>query len=349
MCAENRTIDAKTHQPKMLVSIASATVAFALSKGMTMQQVESAAGISGFDLVNPDGRISDNVMPDLWRTMSSKFPDSSLPIQMARSAPFSVFGGLAHGSQFAKDLRSAINLLVRNRMVLADNLHMELVETEDAAEVTISHPNDGMDFGCSNEFGTALFHRLIKETLEIDNAVRHVDFSHAARGGIDDYLEHFGVPVRFEQSVTRLILHKECLDLPISHASAELYKYVTLHYDQTLRRLERQTLPSELLRLHRAVSENVSMGEFSGQLAAARANMSLRSAQRLAFKHGTSLQELIDQSRLESAQHLLADANLDIHTIASVLGYSDDRSFRRAFKRWTNQSPAKYRKSLTGS
>ena len=71
--------------------------------------------------------------------------------------------------------------------------------------------------------------------------------------------------------------------------------------------------------------------------------MSLRSAQRLAAGEGFSLQQLIDGVRLESATCLLDDPSLRMDAIAFTLGYSDDRAFRRAFKRMTGMSPSEYR------
>ena len=71
--------------------------------------------------------------------------------------------------------------------------------------------------------------------------------------------------------------------------------------------------------------------------------MSKRTAQRVAGKAGYSVKQLIDAIRLESAICLLDDASLRLDAIAFSLGYSDDRAFRRAFKRMTGKTPDEYR------
>jgi hypothetical protein len=63
----------------------------------------------------------------------------------------------------------------------------------------------------------------------------------------------------------------------------------------------------------------------------------------------TSFQSLLDEDRRERAFELLRSTNATSEHIASQLGFSDVRSFRRAFKRWTGKPPSKYRAELESS
>ena len=53
--------------------------------------------------------------------------------------------------------------------------------------------------------------------------------------------------------------------------------------------------------------------------------------------------------RSATANQLLSDPELNLVDVALSFGYSSDSAFRRAFRRWTGQSPAEYRRSLAGS
>ncbi|MCB9751252.1 MAG: helix-turn-helix transcriptional regulator [Myxococcales bacterium] len=70
----------------------------------------------------------------------------------------------------------------------------------------------------------------------------------------------------------------------------------------------------------------------------------LRSLQRRVHDEGTSLRALIDEARLAGARELLGDDRLSIDEVAFLLGYSELRSFTRAFKRWTGVTPARFRR-----
>ena len=54
---------------------------------------------------------------------------------------------------------------------------------------------------------------------------------------------------------------------------------------------------------------------------------------------------LIDEVRAATARQLLSDPKLSLFEISLALGYSTESAFRKAFRRWTGQSPAHYRRS----
>lgn len=160
------------------------------------------------------------------------------------------------------------------------------------------------------------------------------------------YVDYFGVPVDFNASEISLILKPEKLDEPIKQANVELFNYVQTHLSGVKKQIEAAKEPKELKALRNAAAENARAGLFSAVSVAAAANMSVRTAQRIAAENGTTVQGLIDKIREHSAMELLRDNRNDIGSIAFLLGYSDERAFRRAFQRWTGQTPSDFRKQL---
>jgi hypothetical protein len=57
-----------------------------------------------------------------------------------------------------------------------------------------------------------------------------------------------------------------------------------------------------------------------------------------------SFGEYVRKLRIEKASQLLTDPNLSLAEVAYLTGFSDQSHFTRIFKRYTSQSPAKYRK-----
>ncbi|MEM6793073.1 MAG: AraC family transcriptional regulator ligand-binding domain-containing protein [Acidobacteriota bacterium] len=342
MTDQNRTVRAKFSQPKGHASIASTTAAYALSRGWSMEKIHQACGLSGMALVHPSGRLPDETLPRLWLALWREWPDEAVPIHMARAAPMSSMAGLAEGMQFAESLRQALELLTENSIVLADRLQLELIEVEGTALLRGCHPADVIDGGRAAAMASALMARLVRESLGVEDAIERVNLACSPWGPMADYLEFFGVPVEFDLPANELIFRPGSLDAPISQANTELFAYVVQNFAHAAARLKRQGFPAQLDQLRQAISENASNREFSSRAAAERAFMSQRSAQRLAAAHGYSLRGLIDQVRAVYAEELLSDPRITIGRVARLLGYSDERAFRRAFKRWTGQSPSQF-------
>lgn len=74
-----------------------------------------------------------------------------------------------------------------------------------------------------------------------------------------------------------------------------------------------------------------------------------RTLQRRLQDEGLQFSEVRERARHAIAAAWLADPRQNLETIAERLGFSDRRSFTRAFTRWSGQSPSMYRKSLTQS
>ena len=60
---------------------------------------------------------------------------------------------------------------------------------------------------------------------------------------------------------------------------------------------------------------------------------------------GTSYQKIKDNLRRERAISLLVDEGLSVEEVSHRVGFSESRSFSRAFAQWTGMTPRDYRKT----
>ncbi len=75
----------------------------------------------------------------------------------------------------------------------------------------------------------------------------------------------------------------------------------------------------------------------------AAAGMSARTFQRQLNGEGASFSELLADVRRSETLKRLKEGNLTITSIATDLGYSDQTTFTRAFRRWTGVPPSRFR------
>lgn len=78
---------------------------------------------------------------------------------------------------------------------------------------------------------------------------------------------------------------------------------------------------------------------------AAQMHCSVRTLQRQLKRHDLDFQSIVDEYRYHVACQLLQQPH-PLNQIAAQLGYADQSAFGRAFKRWSGQTPKRYRQQL---
>jgi len=81
----------------------------------------------------------------------------------------------------------------------------------------------------------------------------------------------------------------------------------------------------------------------SAEALAALLHTSARSLHRQLKDEGASLQTLKDAVRREQAENLLLRTHRPLKQVAQAVGFQNEKSFIRAFKGWTGQTPADFR------
>lgn len=109
------------------------------------------------------------------------------------------------------------------------------------------------------------------------------------------------------------------------------------------RTLERRRGPNSFEgKVRRLLDETPGMT--SSQSIAEEFSMSASTLKRRLQSEGTTFRELLESSLAERAKLRLVDPLMSVGAVASDLGYTDVSNFSHAFKRWTNQSPSRFRK-----
>ena len=83
------------------------------------------------------------------------------------------------------------------------------------------------------------------------------------------------------------------------------------------------------------------IAELAGQL-----HMTQQTLHRRLKAEGSSYQRVKDSIRRDDALMLLTKEKRSVFEVAEALGFSDTRSFSRAFKQWTGMTPREYRRFL---
>jgi AraC-like DNA-binding protein len=142
---------------------------------------------------------------------------------------------------------------------------------------------------------------------------------------------------RFERADdNRISFDAEYLDQPTMMGSPAVNRMLLEICDSEIEQLhKRQGLAGEV----RAALITNGCRTMGHESLARRLNMTERSLRRRLRAEGTSFRQLHEELQMQAAIGYLRDTAITVEAIAENLGYSDTANFRRAFRRWTGQTP----------
>jgi AraC-like DNA-binding protein len=275
--------------------------------------------------------------------------DPFLGATVARDRRPGSYGVLEFVSRSAPTLGDAIAQILRFQRLVLDHAGIELVVHGGAAKL-----QHDIGVGAAGVARQASEFALGTEVLFFRSITgRHlcpqrVWFAHARPAGpLDPLVDLFGTrELAFEARSNGVELAAVELELPLVGADAALHDFLARH---ALRELPQPAEDDVRPALRRVLSRALATGAPSAQAAARALGMTTRTLQRRLADAGTTFQGEVERTRQELATMYLADRTLSIAEVGFLLGYADQRSFLRAFRRWTGTAPSAYRATLPGT
>ena len=170
-------------------------------------------------------------------------------------------------------------------------------------------------------------------------------FEHSApkdKALLEEYRSVFGCEVLFGQPYSAIVTNQEMLAYRLRQPDPMLFSTLEAHAAQKLHELGLigNSLAQKVqLRIRALIDDGMPRKE----QVAVDLGMTERTLHRRLQDEGTTWQVLLDQVRDDLACALLRDTDQPQTEIAEKLGYSDTRSFQRAFKRRCGDTPGNWR------
>lgn len=225
--------------------------------------------------------------------------------------------------------------LVEFDVVIEDNSAVILMDFNDRIDDEYHFLRDAAMSGAFN---------VIRSKYGISAPFTRVEFDYDAPSDFKQYESFFDAPIKFSAGRNAYVLSLDLFHQSSDSFNADVFAVSTQQCEKELQILEDtvdlvQKVRSDLLH---------TTGQLPRQeIIAEQLSMTTRTLRRQLNKLGTSYQELLDEVRKQRAIEYLDDQQQSIADIAFLLGYSDEASFRKAFKRWTGCSPRNYRLAPT--
>ena len=164
-------------------------------------------------------------------------------------------------------------------------------------------------------------------------------FAHRRPDDVGPYRRFLMAPLVFDADDYSLVFARGWLGHRLPKPDVELERLLKKHV-AALETAKGHRFPDQV---RSVLSSALLTGHASAPEVAALFSMHVRTFSRRLRESGTSFRALLDEQRLELASRMLRDTNMDVGEIAAALGYADVSAFGRAFRRWNDATPARWR------
>ncbi len=311
--------------------------------GLDLQSVLEEAGVDPRVLETPDALVPLLDVMRLFMVVLQHTRDRGLGFEMGRRVKARSYQVLGYVVLSSGTLREAIHRLLRFEK-LAGNLGHTEMEQPDSGLVRLKWfcPISGAPAVHVREAAVTGWVAFARQLSERQHHPVRVCFTHAAPPDTARYEEFFQCPVCFEADFDGVELDSSLLDIPLDSADPVL---------NLLMEREAVTLLSDYdssTNLVNAVRSQIYQllveGEPTVEVVAERMGLAARTLRGRLRRQGVGFQELVDGLRRSLAEIYLEDPRLSLTDIALLLGFSEQSSFTRAFRRWRGESPAAFRR-----
>ncbi len=317
-------------------------------RGMPADGALRKAQIAPQSVQDTYARITAMQMEALSDAAMRELDDEALG-WFGRRLPWGSYGMLARASISSGTLGLALTRWCRHHGLLADDIRLSVQTQGDTAELVITEQRA---LGSMREFCLVSvlrnIHGLASWLIDARLPLLQARFPYAPPAHADVYPVLFPVAepagVVFGASQASLRFDTRHLALPLARDEAALQQMLQRALPLTVRPYRRERLLAQ--RVRRLLIADAQCLHTATTLAEL-LHLSARSLHRQLKEEGTSLQALKDTVRRERALALLHRTNQPIKRVALACGFVSEKSFMRAFRQWTGDTPAQYRRRST--
>ena len=311
------------------------------ARGVDSRSLLLSAGLDPAILRNPNGRYPVLRMARFWKLAIEATGDPCLGLKAAAYVQPATFHSLGLALLASQNLEDALRRTARFSRIVSNAVDVVIEHTPLGVKELVRfldgvpRVDEGIDLFMASTF------KLGRMLTDIDHLPLEI---HLCRDGtpamLREFEAYFGCPVHFNAEENSLLIPHEWMQQPLPMANAELARQNDQVVVEYLRRFDGAPIAEKV---RAELISRLPAGEPARAAVSAMLNMSEKTLQRRLKDEDSSYQLILDQTRRDLAQQYLREPGVSVCEVTFRLGFSDQSSFTRAFKRWTGISPGEFR------
>ena len=311
-------------------------------RNLPQQRTLERAGINPAVMDQPNQRVHTDQVARLFKTVQETLDDEFMGFTQ-NNCKVGLFATMAelvsHCSTLGELLAKAVNFY----NLVSNDIPMQLSQSEGNAVLSFTMNQPQLDpEHFMTEFWLVIWHRFPSWYIGEPIRLRETHFTFKSPTHRSELQIMFPGQLQFKRSANRLIFDAQYLDKPLVRSDQELAAFVQNAPADVM------TIPGSDTTLEAQIERIIGQRDPDRLVfapiheLAKELGVSSQTLHRRLKESATSYQKIKDNLRREVAIHKLVNERLSVEQVAEVVGFTESRSFTRAFKHWTGLTPREY-------
>ena len=305
------------------------------SLGHDRAQLLTGTSLAITGITGIGARVNDRDFTRLVKNAFSLTGDPALGLKLGLRLNLGAHAVLGQAFMTCQNLAEVMDLFLQYYHLLSPALQIEFeTRGKRCFLTTISTAEDTpIEFGCELMYGGIL--NTLQGLLNRTNLKLRIELPYPEPAHAHLYYDVFGEDVHFNALHQRISYEESLMATALPSSNPALRTLYEQECARLLADLEQNSVVEQSLQLLRKLEgQYPQMPQLARML-----NFSARTYRRRLEEEQQSYQGLLDRVRAEHATRYLQNTQLPLSTIAYIVGFNDASNFRRAYTRWTGNTP----------
>lgn len=330
----------RIYKPTLPVAYPQLVLEIVAERGHDPAKVLAQQGLPTNLLENPSGFITPVQYTQITVCAAEMIRDQGLGMEVGLRMRPTAHGFLGYALMSCCNLREALLLSLRFMRIRQRHIRCSFSMEGDTGVITLKEMHS---FGPVRHFfiegllvGMA---RCAQYLVDDENLPGKLRLDYPEPDYFDGYRNRLP-QTEFEKPGVQLFFPTETLQRPLRMADPFASKIAIEQCERELAFISHEN--DLVMNLREMLNDNLQCMPTLEKVAES-FFMSGRTLKRRLKDNNTSFQQLVDAVRFEESQRLMRNPDLSLQQIAERLGYQDPANYTRAFRKWSGETPTRYR------
>ena len=299
------------------------------------EELLAGTGCTSEALADPFSTVPADLFPHVWALAFRRTGDPFLPSRAGFAVPDGAFGVLDHLVASGATVADGMQLLAGYLRLVSRRIRMD-IRVEEVTRVVISDGGQPVPDRVAEEWTLAVSYArfarhmpgFVGDLVELPLAQRRDEATMSALWGCD---------IRLGSHETALVVSSETWNKANADANPSLNAALRTVADRI--EIPDSAYQSLVFLIRDRIAHQIRDGLPTVEGIAHELGLSTRSLQRRLADEHVTFSEVLDSYRRDRAFQAIREGHRRFDELSDSLGYAQQSSFTRAFRRWTGMSP----------